>query len=125
MKASTINMDIYFTGTMGILIKSTLKLLIYLTGVIYIYVNILYNEGWFVTDPKSNLKWSPVHRMLKKRSQSGCRIISFCFFGVTVEETSVCYISRLFSEIPRRMIYQRKADFLINLVTGVRHNWPS
>ena len=44
---------------------------------------------------------------------------------VTEGETSDCHISRLVSEVPRLIIYQQKADFLINLVNGVWHNWAS
>ena len=72
----------------------------------------------------------PVHRVMKKSQSGGRDLLCVCVcvcvcVPVTVRETSVFHISRLVSEIPRHMKYQKKADFLVTLVDGVWHNLPS
>ena len=64
--------------------------------------------------------------MVEKKPVGRSDFIFFIFcFCVTVGETSVCFICLSVSEIHRHIIYQKKADFLSNLVTGVWNNWPS
>ena len=79
--------------------------------------------------PALSKKAFPVHRVVEKKAsrEAGFFFFFFLFFCVcvTVGETSVCFISLSFYEIHRHIIYQKKADFLTNLVTGVWNNWLS